>query len=80
MAPTRLRFRDSLPLRIGLGIIAVLIALAVAELVALRIDGYNPPAGPSGIWAFFWLILGIGFVIVGIGQTIVRRRKERDSR
>ncbi len=49
MTPTRWMFRDSLPLRIGLGMIAAVIALAVAELVALRIDGYNPPAGPAGI-------------------------------
>ena len=80
MYPTQIRFRDSLPLRIGLGIIAAVIALAVAELAALRIDGYNPPAGDWGIWVFLWLILGICFVIVGIGQTIVRRRRDRTPR
>ena len=79
MAPTRFRFRDSLPLRIGLGIIVAVIALIMTALLVLQIGGYNPSAGAAGIWTFLWLLLGICLVIVGIGQTIVRRRRERKS-
>jgi len=68
------RFRDSWPIRIGAGIIAAVIALIAGAALAVFGFGYGPPVGPAGIWAFLWLLLGAGFVFVGIGQTIVRRR------
>src|SRR6266705_3845390 len=73
MPPATLRFRDSWPIRIGVGIIASVIALIMVAAVGLVAFGYNPPVEPAGIWAFLWLILGACFVVVGIGQTIVRR-------
>ena len=78
MATETLRFRDSWAIRIGVGIIASVFALIMAATVALFFFGYNPPVGPAGVWAFLWLILGVGFLVVGIGQTIVRR--SADSR
>ena len=79
MAATKWRFRDSAPLRIGLVIIVLVSVLIVAGAVATAVLGFNGPVGPIGVWMFLWLVLGTGFVIVGIGQTIVRRRKERKS-
>jgi hypothetical protein len=71
------RFRDSRPIRYGVGIIAVVILLAgVGAIVAFGF-GHDFAVGSSAIWAFLWLILGVGFIVVGIGQTVIRRKKIR---
>jgi hypothetical protein len=72
--PINLRFPDSWPIQIGVGIIGVVLALILSAARAVSVSGRDFPVGAAGIWAFLWLILGACFVIVGIGQTIVRRR------
>jgi hypothetical protein len=76
MNPTS-RFRDSLPIRIGVGIVTAVVALLIAALVASYGFGFDGPVGASALWVFIWIILGLGFILVGIGQTIVRRRRSR---
>jgi len=76
MTPTAPRFRDSGPIRTGVGIIAVVIAFFLGFAIAYSIFGYNPPAGPSALWGFIWIVVGSLLVLVGIGQTIVRRRQK----
>jgi hypothetical protein len=68
-----MRFRDSWLIRIGIGIIASVIVAVLFALVGLIVFGFNPPIGPAGVLIFLWMILGGCFVVVGVGQTIVRR-------
>lgn len=61
----------------GLGIIAgVLLLIALGIVIAFGF-GHDFAVGSAAIWAFLWLVLGFAFVLVGIGQTVVRRRKIR---
>jgi|GEM_PF-3602189 len=71
------RLRDSWPLRIGAGIVLFVIAAWTVVYIASELGKANPSVGPAGIWSLCWLILGLGLVIVGIGQTAVRRRMNR---
>lgn len=77
LTTTQIRFRDSLPIRAGAGISASVIAFFLALEIAYLVWGLSPAAGPLGLWAFFLIIVGILFVVVGTGQTIVRRRENR---
>ena len=74
MTPAAPRFRDSGPIRAGVAFIAIVIAFFLGFAIAYIIYGYNPPAGPSALWAFLWIVVGSLLVVVGIGQTRVRRR------
>jgi hypothetical protein len=74
-----LRFRDSWLIRIGAVIIALVIVVFLFAVVAYAVFGYNPEAGPSAIWAFLWVVPGILLIAVGVGQTIVRRKRDRNS-
>ena len=76
MTPNPQRFRDSDPLRMGVGIITAVVLLVVAGVIAAFGFRHDFAIGPAGIWAFR-LALGAGLVIVGIGQTIVRRKDHR---
>ena len=69
------QFRDSGPFRVGIGIIAVVVLFVGVGAIATFGFGRDFEVGSAGIWAFLWLVLGMFFVFVGIGQTIVRRRK-----
>jgi hypothetical protein len=72
--PSSHRFLDSLPIRIGVRIIWVVITLVATVLIASYGFGWNGPVGASVLWISVGIILGLGFIFVGIGQTIVRRR------
>lgn len=73
------RLRDSWLIRIGSGIIAAVFTIVLAFALAFKMWNYNPPVGPAGLWAFFWIIAGFLFIVVGIGQTLVRRRRRGES-
>jgi uncharacterized membrane protein len=68
------RFRDSWPIRTGVGIIAFWFLVFITLWIAYRLFGYNPAVGPTGLWAVIWIIVSLLLIAVGIGQTIVRRR------
>jgi hypothetical protein len=72
------RFRDSLPLRIGVGIIAFWLTGILLFEGANFFFGYDPDAGPTFIWLILWMLVAFSCIAVGIGQTIVRRRSHRD--
>ena len=77
MTTDKPRFRDSGPIRVGIGMIAIVFLLiAIATVVVFGL-GRDFAAGASGVWLFLLLVLGVCFVVVGIGQTIVRRKKLR---
>jgi hypothetical protein len=67
------RFRDSGPIRIGFGIIALVIAFFAGLGIASLLK-YDFAVGPLALWAIFWLFLGCLFIVVEIGQTIIRRK------
>jgi hypothetical protein len=77
MLPNQPRFRDSGPIRVGVGIITIVILLIVTGAIVAFGFGHDFAVGAAGIWAFLWLVLGTFLVFVGIGQTIVRRRNIR---
>jgi O-antigen/teichoic acid export membrane protein len=77
LPPSQIRFRDSLPIRVGGGIIGAVIAFFLALEIVYVVWGFNPEVGPLGLYAFFLIFVGIFFMVVGIGQTIVRRRENR---
>jgi len=71
------RLRDSGMIRAGLGIGIVVVPLIAAGAIVAFGFGHDFAVGSAGIWAFLWLVLGTGLVIVGVGQTVIRRRKNR---
>lgn len=71
------RLRDSWLIRIGLGIIAFWVVLFLALAGAEKWFGYNPDIWPANLWAIFWIIVALLMIVIGIGQTIVRRRTRR---
>jgi hypothetical protein len=71
----RERFRDSWPLRIGVAIISLIVASWTALWLAERFWAFNPDVGPVGMLSALSILLGLGFITVGIGQTILRRRR-----
>lgn len=72
--PRKIRFRDSGPIRVGSGIIGVIAVIFLGAAIAYFGFGYNPPAGPTGIWAFLWFVFAMLLILVGVGQTVIRRR------
>jgi hypothetical protein len=62
---------------VGGGIIGAVIAFFLALEIVYLVWGFNPEVGPLGLWAFFLIGVGILFMVVGAGQTIVRRRHNR---
>lgn len=78
MGRRELRFRDSCLIRIGMGIIAVIVAATVIASVALHFFRLNPEVGPTGLWALMGVFFAFVLVLVGIGQTVVRRRRSED--
>jgi len=75
MAKHDSRFWDSYLIRLGIGIITVIAGAAVAAIASLYFFGYNPPVGPMGLWALLGIFLAFVLILVGVGQTIVRRRR-----
>lgn len=69
------RFRDSWLIRIGIGIIAfwvmVFLVFAGAEWFGHKVDMW-----PTNLWMMFWIVIALFLIIIGIGQTIVRRRSQ----
>jgi hypothetical protein len=69
------RFRDSWLIRTGLGIIGfwilVFLALCVVDLL-----GHHVEVWPTNLWMVFWFIVALFLILIGIGQTIVRRRSQ----
>jgi hypothetical protein len=80
------RLRDSLPIRFGIGLIGLAILPFVYLWVKWSYFRYDAgEVGPIALCALAAIILGLGLIFVGIGQTIERRRqtgnsKERDPR
>jgi hypothetical protein len=64
------RFRQSLPIRVGAGIIVLVTTFFLAFGIAYLVWGFSPEPGPVGIWSFFLIIVGIAFIVVGIGQQL----------
>jgi hypothetical protein len=64
-------------IRAGLGIGIVVVLLIAAGAIVAFVFGHDFAVGSAGIWAFLWLVVGTGLVIVGVGQTVIRRRKNR---
>jgi hypothetical protein len=62
------------------GIIAAVVALVAVALIASYGFGWDGAVGASVLWMFLWIILGMGFIFVGIGQTMVRRRRSHRPR
>jgi Na+-driven multidrug efflux pump len=73
------RFRDSWLIRIGVGIIGFWVAAFLVLAGADYFFGYNPEMGPTGIWVIFCMAVALALIIIGIGQTVVRRRSQRDG-
>ncbi len=73
------RFRNSWPLRFGLGILLLVFATWSGLYVAAAMKGFNPEIGPAGLWSLFWIIFGFALIFIGLGQTIVRRKKARQD-
>lgn len=71
------RFRDSWLLRIGTMLIGLILVGWAGLWLANRVWDFNPDVGPAGMWSILWILLGLVFVIVGVGQTLLRRRKSR---
>ena len=69
------RFRDSWLIRIGLGIILfwmmIFLAFAATDLL-----GHQVEVWPTNLWMVFWFIAALFLIVIGIGQTIVRRRSQ----
>ena len=57
-----------------MGIVIVIVVIFLAATIAYYGFGYDPPVGPTGIWAFLWLVFAAVLILVGVGQTIVRPR------
>ncbi len=73
------RLRDSLPIRFGIELIGFVVLIFLGLWVSS--DYFHNDLGsigPVAICAFAAIILALGLVGVGIGQTIVRRRGPRN--
>jgi hypothetical protein len=74
------RLRDSLPIRFGIGLIALAVLPFVYLWVKWSYFRYDAgEVGPIAICAFAAIILAFGLILVGIGQTLVRRRQAGKS-
>ncbi len=68
------RFRDSWLIRIGVGIICYWFLIFLVLWVADSFFRYNPPMGPTGLWALLWIVVALFLIAVGIGQVIIRSK------
>jgi hypothetical protein len=79
------RLRDSLPIRFGIGLIGLVVLLFVwvwisssyphSEIGAVGPIGTTLSAERRLTFALAAILLALGLIFVGIGQTIVRRRR-----
>jgi hypothetical protein len=80
MTESKHRLRNSLPIRFGIGLIGLALlpfAYLWVEWSYFRYDAGE--VGPIAVCAFAAIILALGLILVGVGQTVVRRRQTRNS-